>query len=213
MSERRGDLGEAFLLGEVRNGEFSDYSKQETELLGRKQNDPSIREALDLVKNYQPLIPESRKQQDPSNPVKKFPKKLLEMLKLKLGLKAAKQLRYYTAVGSWLDIKKGTDAVIEIYDGASVMPEIVRLDYTLRDEKIAEYQDLNNKYLEGQKLTEWEFKTIWDRVVFGGAVPDEITDGETKYNKYLNGVADAIVEKLKLIKQHSTEKASEKAGS
>src|SRR5581483_2236014 len=101
--ERRGQVNERFALGEVRTGDPAYRMALDKMRAGIKHGRPTFEEELQLIKPFQPFVPDSFKIQDPSAPIKQFPRDLLRNLQQKLGLKDAKQLRYFTAVGSNLD--------------------------------------------------------------------------------------------------------------
>lgn len=89
----------------------------------------SYRDALDLVKKFQPA--------DPKNPKKDFLRELRLAVAEKLGLETTEELETisaYTAVRTPLDVYHGVDGFIEI-KSQKQPAEIVTLDLSLNPEK------------------------------------------------------------------------------
>lgn len=116
FADRSGKLHEAFLLDEVRH-EDPEYLKALREMGADASGYLPYRKALELVKGFQPLDPETHKPQDSTNPWKAFPSALRIAIADALGLTETKdldRLHFYTTVGSPLDAFHGVDCVIEL---------------------------------------------------------------------------------------------------
>jgi hypothetical protein len=126
----------------------------------------NFKDAVELVKKHQPY--------DPANPKKDFYRELLIAVQDKLGVDPDKQpdaIRVYTAVGTPLDHKHGTDAFITLSEHGR--ETLVTLDASLRPEKIQEG---------------------WKADVMIGEVPD--AENDDAYLDAIDGFAAQISKKL-----------------
>ena len=133
-------MHESFLLGDVRH-ESKEYKEALKNLGVDGRGYLTFKEALDLVKKFQPIDNETKKLQDPTHPKKAFPNDLRIAIADALGLATTEELnrlKYYTAVGSPLDLFHGVDAFIEL-EGKTPEEQsrIVTFDVTLRTEAAA----------------------------------------------------------------------------
>jgi len=96
-----GKISESEVLGETKTEQAEAKREFGGEYIG-------FRQAVDLVKDVQPF-------KDPADPHEKpFPHDLHATLAEALSLDNYEQLRFYTAVGSYLDKKHGVDAFFEL---------------------------------------------------------------------------------------------------
>ncbi len=156
FAERSGKLHEMYLLGEVRF-DSEEYKKSLKELGANERGYLPFQEAMKLAKMFQPIDRKTRKQQDPTNPEKPFPRDLRIAIADALGLVTTEEmerLRYYTAVGSPLDTFHGIDAFVEL-EGKTPKEKsnFVTFDITLRTELSAK-QGANANVIIRQLTTE-----------------------------------------------------------
>jgi hypothetical protein len=146
--ERSGKLHEAMLLGEVRK-DTPEYQEQLKNLGADARGYLPFVLAVELAMMFQPLVktenpwthrPQLEKQ-DPTNPEKGFPKDLRLAIAEQLGLESDEEmnrLKYYTAVGSPLDLFHGVDAFIVLEGKNPGDPfKMVTFDVTLKSEASA----------------------------------------------------------------------------
>ena len=172
MSERvyTGGMLEEDLLGKI---EREDGRKERGSYLPFKA-------AIELVKNSQPG--------DPTDPEAGFANDLHTMVAEKLGLEDYSHLKFYTAVGSELDLYHGIDAFFEIDDPRTGKIYRLTLDITLRStkEKMFDLKDTEGLEL-GNKA---------DQVI---AVEEHELDRESNregYDGFLEEEAESIAEFL-----------------
>ncbi len=156
FEDRSGKIHEMYFLGEVRF-ESEEYKKALKELGANERGYLPFREAMELVKKFQPIDRKTRKIQDPTNPEKPFPRDLRIAIADALGLvtmEELERLRYYTAVGSPLDTFHGIDAFVEL-EGKTPKEksQFVTFDITLRTEASAK-QGANANVIIRQLTTE-----------------------------------------------------------
>lgn len=176
-TERSGKVNERFVFGRARVDD-PEYTDMLHALIKRRQGS-SFRDAMELVKRFQPFLPESHTVQDPTDPPKQFPKSLREAVAQRLGLegKAAQRVHFWTAVDSIVDTNFKADAVIELVGEGGEPSRYVRLDAKLSPEPQYEpEQDTRNRVLVGE-------------------VPDVYEQPNT-YREFVRDTADAVARKL-----------------
>ena len=133
--ERSGKVNERFVFGRVR-AEDPGYVQAMHEWVKRSRAmDPEakFREAMEIVKRYQPLAPDHGVPMDPVNPTKEFPNHLRRRVTELIGKASHRGVLFWTAVDSMVDTNFGADAVIELKDETinREPPRYVRLDAKL----------------------------------------------------------------------------------
>ena len=181
--ERSGDINERFVFGQARV-ESPDYQEAVRVLIERYRREGTkvtFSEGIELIKRYQPFEPDRRVPQDPANPTKQFPNNLRERVIEKLGLspRAAKLVRFWTAVGTIVDTEFKTDALIERAGASEREPSrYVRLDASL-------YQGETDETEEDRRY----------RVIIP-EVPD-VHEEPKRYREFVDTIADEVVDKLR----------------
>lgn len=180
--ERSGDINERFVFGQARV-ESPDYQEAVRVLIDRHRRDGTkitFSEGVELIKRYQPFEPDRRVPQDPANPTKQFPSNLRERVIEKLGLspRAAKLVRFWTAVGTIVDTEFKADALIERAGTSAREPSrYVRLDASL-------YQGETGETDEDRR----------DRVIIP-EVPD-VHEDPKRYREFVDTIAGEVAAKF-----------------
>lgn len=189
---KSGKVYERFLLGRPRV-EAEDYINGAQNLIaqhratGRKID---FAEAVEVVRRSQPFEPDRNIPQDPSKPVKQFPRSILERVAAKVGLAGPerKRVRFLTAVDTLLD-GAGADAVIEVAGKPGEPSQFVRLDVTRYPEEdaVAKAKEESTKRL---------FANVPPLIVIRDVPeiedPRDITDPASAYNKFVDSAAAEI---------------------
>lgn len=146
--ERSGKLHEAMLLGEVRK-DAPEYKEQMKKLGADARGYLPFWLSVELAMMFQPLVKKENRlthrpqmeKQDPTNPEKDFPRELRLAIAEELSLESDEEmdrLKYFTAVGSPLDLFHGVDAFIVLEGKNPGDPfKMVTFDVTLREEASA----------------------------------------------------------------------------
>lgn len=117
-----GRLAEEEFLGAVRNPENMPELKKKYEEDGFIK----LKDAMQVIKRYQPF-------ENPSDPDPRFANDLHATVAEKLGLDDFENLRFYTAVGTYIDVANGVDAFIELDKDGKTM--FTTLDITTNPQK------------------------------------------------------------------------------
>lgn len=173
--EKAGHKAERETFDEVRLDEYERIVKERKEEIGGSAHPEEI-----YFNIYRDAVKESQPFRDATNPQEKqFPfdlhAKVVELLKLD----RYEQLRFYTAVGSDLDKKFGTDAFFELDLGNGRNVDVT-LDITLKDEEAAK-----EKYKADVMLFSW--KKI--------SYQNQFKDWNDRITKYANEVIKKFNEK------------------
>lgn len=86
-----------------------------------------LKDAMDVIKRYQP------EGSDPSDPTPDFANDLHATVAEKLGIEDYEKVRFYTSVGTYIDIANGVDAFMEIDKDEKTV--FVTLDVTNNPQK------------------------------------------------------------------------------
>ena len=134
IAEMSGHVNERFVFGSVRIGD-PEYQREKQALIQRYRDmrkSVPLREALEVIKHFQPFKPDSREPADPASPVKQFPYALRKFVAEGLGMKGEKEkdVLFWTAVDSFVDKEFGADAVIEVrrIGADNLIPDTVAID-------------------------------------------------------------------------------------
>lgn len=186
-----GKIAESEVLGET-------TSEQKEKEQGFNGEYITFEQAVDLVKDnkYQPF-------KDPTNPHEKpFPHDVHATLIEKLSLDNYEQLRFYTAVGSYLDKKHGIDAFFELDlgDGKSVR---ATLDMT---------QNPNKHDYKADVVFQWpndgiDRKNPEDRVIW----MDKVNDVSKELKDVLETEARVKGENIRSLSKEEIKKSYEEA--
>lgn len=182
-AESSGKVNERFVFGAARIHD-PEYERQK-QLLIQKYRDLKkpvpFREALEVVKRFQPFKPDSREPVDPASPIKQFPYALRKFVAEGLGLKGAKEknVLFWTSVDSFVDTAFGADAVVELKGEKGELSKLVRLDVT--------------RHLPEE--TTKEGKDNRDRVIIYGEIPD-VHESKKAYDDTVRRIGEEIIEKL-----------------
>ncbi|MDP3727760.1 MAG: hypothetical protein Q8R35_03960 [bacterium] len=191
--EESGTISERFLFGRARV-ESDDYIRDKNQLIERhrtSQQPIDFREGTEIVKRAQPFEPDRRVPQDPTNPVKEFPRRLRAAVAAALGLGAvgSKRVFFFTAVDTFLDEDAGTDSLIEWQRTPGEPSKFVRLDLSRYPEDPAVSRE---KEAARARL----FTALPPQVVIGEVPevddPRQLTDPGSTYNKFVDSVAREI---------------------
>lgn len=180
--ERSGDINERFVFGQARV-ESPDYQEAARVLIERHRREGTkvtFGEGVELIKRYQPFEPDRRVPQDPTNPTKQFPNNLRGRVieKLNLSPRAAKLVRFWTAVDTIVDTEFKADALIERAGASEREPSsYVRLDASL-------YQGETSETEEDRR----------DRVIIP-EVPD-VHEEPQRYRKFVDTIASEVAAKF-----------------
>ena len=194
FAESSGKVNERFVFGAVRIND-PDYEREKRVLVQRYRDTKKpvpFREALGVIKRFQPFKPDSREPADPASPTKQFPCALRKFVADGLGLKSAEQnnVLFWTAVDSLVDKEFGADAVIEVKGEKGEPSRMVRLDVTLHSPEEAEKGGDNH-----------------DRVIIYGETPDPHED-KRAYDEKIRAVGAEVIEKLRAQERAAVEKAA-----
>ena len=135
----------------MRFGELGGYTgkQMEDELLGSVENPKDmpelaekfkengfikLKDAMRTIKRYQPF-------EDPSDPDPQFANDLHAKVAEKLLIDDYSRVRFYTAVGTYIDVVNGVDAFLEI-DDKSGKTIFVTLDVTINPKKDSHKADV-----------------------------------------------------------------------
>ncbi len=182
FAESSGKVNERFVFGAVRIND-PDYEREKRVLVQRYRDMKKpvpFREALGVIKRFQPFKPDSREPVDPSSPIKQFPYALRKFIADGLGFKSAEQKKvlFWTAVDSLVDKEFGADAVIEVKREKGELSRMVRLDVTLRSPEKAEKGGDSR-----------------DRVIVYGEIQDPHFDKKA-FDAKVDKVGKEVIEKL-----------------
>lgn len=144
--EKAGHKAEREAFDEVKKEDYEKYVAQKKKELGPGSHPEEM-----YFNIYRDAVKESQPYKNPTDPAEKmFPRDLHTLVAQELGLKNFEQLRFYTAVGSDLDIKYGADAFLELDLGNGKTIDVT-MDITLKPEHAIE-----NKYKADIYLLSWE---------------------------------------------------------
>ena len=195
IAEMSGRVNERFVFGAARIHD-PNYDLEKQALIQRyrdlKKSVP-FREALEVVKRFQPFKPDSREPADPTSPTKQFPNSLRKFVAEELGLKGEKQKKvlFWTTVDSFVDKEFGADAVIEVQGENGREARLVRLDATLHEPGEVLKKDIGNR----------------DRVIIYGEIPDP-HENKKAYDERVRAVGKEVVDKLLLQAPARAERAA-----
>ena len=194
FAERSGEINERFVFGAVRIQD-PNYEREKRELIQRYRDmrkPVPLREALEVVKHFQPFKPDSREPVDSASPTKQFPYALRKFVADGLGFKSAEQKKvlFWTTVDSLVDKEFGADAIIEVVGKKGEPSRIIRLDVTL---------------LSPEEAEKGEDKR--DRVIIYGEAPDPHED-KRSYDEKIRVVGEEVIEKLRAQERAAVEKAA-----
>jgi hypothetical protein len=132
FEERGGYTGrqmESELLGSIENPK----DMPELEKKFKEEGHIRLKDAMRVIKKHQPF-------EDPSDPDPRFANDLHAKVAEKLGIDNYENVRFYTAVGTYIDLANGVDAFMEIdKDGKTVF---VTLDVTINSKKDSHKADV-----------------------------------------------------------------------
>lgn len=181
FAESSGRVNEKFVFGAVRVGD-PNYEREKRSLIQKYRDVKKpvpLREALEIIKRFQPFKPDSREPVDPLSPTKQLPYALRKFIADKLESRGKKKVFFWTAVDSLVDKEFGADAVIEVAGDKGEPSGLIRLDVTRRSAEETGKEEADNR----------------DRVIIYGEIPDPHED-KAAYDAKVREVGEEVLEKL-----------------